>query len=595
MKERSSEDIVYPILAVGAGIFGIIFLPNTLFWLHVWKNDIKIRIKWKLVFKVTFVFACLCVFWLGFLDRYPLYYLDIFYSVERSKTLNWLLVGGRVIWIWSLIGTLSPLFVPLVLSFKKPTLGIRTKHFKRKNSDFSEMKSTFAVPTTVPLGQDVRDQSVISISEYDRTAHSLIIGATGAGKTTLMVNMILHAIKHGHACVIIDPKGEDSTLAEIVRYGRRLCTKFDSRFHLFSISKPKKSYQYNPLKHGNANELKDRIMEALVWSEQYYQNIAGEFLTAFTACTEYLGIVLSLERVSRVLSFKDEQAEILKALKKKFNDGDAQALDLYNLLQSFFAKTKESDLSGLIAQIAILNNPTFGKLLSFHSSENEIDLRHIRKNGGIAYFQLNTLANGDSARRLGRMIVEDLKSVASEVFNNEAESERLFFPIFIDEFGSFATKEFIEFLKQTRGAKFGNHLFCQGLEDLDVVTPQFRRQVMTNTKTKIALRVDDHETVNEFCAAAGTFDALEQSYQVSGEMMAQKTGMGNMRETKQMQIEHDVLKQLCIGEAVVVQKSPLRVSGIEICPIPKLVDKPDFKCLNLKDIFKFKISLKQPV
>lgn len=364
---------------------------------------------------------------------------------------------------------------------------------------------------------------------------------------------------------MIDPKGESSSLELIRSFGNSWSEDFEKRLQVFSISAPVISAKYNPLKHGNANQLKDRMMEAFVWSEPYYQNVSASFLTAFTACTEFLGIPLSLEVVSKILLSKEERAAILKQLQMKFDSGNQRALDLFHLISPFFSKSKEEELSGLGAQISILNNPTFGHLLSFQKNENEIDLRHIRKSGGIAYFQLDTLGNADSARRLGRMIVEDLKSMSSEVYKNEPnESERIFFPIFIDEFGSFASREFIEFLKQSRGAKFGIHAFCQGLEDMDVVSSEFRRQVISNTMTKIGLRMDDHETVDEFCATAGTFDTLKQSYQVSGELMASRTGMGNMREAKQMQIEHDVLKQLKTGQAVVIEKSPSRVKGIQI-------------------------------
>jgi type IV secretory pathway TraG/TraD family ATPase VirD4 len=236
-----------------------------------------------------------------------------------------------------------------------------------------------------------------------------------------------------------------------------------------------------------------------------------------------------------------------------------------NLITPFFSKANQDTLSGLSSQISILNNPTFGGLLSFDSAESEIDFRLSRRSAGITYFQLDTLGNGDSARRLGRMIIEDLKSLASEVYRTDAKVlDRPFLPIYIDEFGSFASSGFIEFLKQSRGANFGVHLFCQGLEDLDIVSPEFRRQVISNTLTKVGLRMDDHETVNEICATAGTFDALEQSHQVQGVLFATKTGMGNLRETKQMKIEHDVFKQLRVGEAVVIQKSPQQVSGIRI-------------------------------
>jgi len=228
------------------------------------------------------------------------------------------------------------------------------------------------------------------------------------------------------------------------------------------------------------------------------------------------------------------------------------------------SKVKSADLHGLAAQLSILNNPYIGHLMSFEQAENEIDLRLALSRNEVIYFQLDTLGNPDTARRLGRIIIEDIKGLASFVYRTIPEERRKFFPIFIDEFGSFASKEFIEVLKQIRGAKFGAHLFAQGLEDLDVVSREFRRQAGSNPITKVAFRLDDSETVDEICSMAGTLNVFEQSYQVQGSFTPVRTGKGNLRETKQMRVEHDVVKSLETGQAVVIEKSPSCVRAIQV-------------------------------
>lgn len=101
-------------------------------------------------------------------------------------------------------------------------------------------------------------------------------------------------------------------------------------------------------------------------------------------------------------------------------------------------------------------------------------------------------------------------------------------------------------------------------EDLDVVSPEFRRQASSNPITKIAFRFDDSQTVDEVCSMAGTLDVFEQSYQVDGTIAPMRTGKGNLRETKQMRIEHDVIKSLQTGQAVVIEKSPSRVTPVQV-------------------------------
>lgn len=96
------------------------------------------------------------------------------------------------------------------------------------------------------------------------------------------------------------------------------------------------------------------------------------------------------------------------------------------------------------------------------------------------------------------------------------------------------------------------------------MSPEFRRQASSNPITKIGFRLDDNETVNEVCSVAGTIEATEQSYQIEGTFVQTKTGLGNLRETRQMRVEHDVFKNLQVGQAVVIEKSPSRVLPIEV-------------------------------
>ena len=364
---------------------------------------------------------------------------------------------------------------------------------------------------------------------------------------------------------MIDPKGDRGSFDRLVRLATKIDPKVKDRFRFFSLSEPGESASYNPLKHGSAVEKKDRILEALNWSEPFYQAMAGSFLSALLSAVEITSTDIDLDYLEKILLQKTIQSDLLRKLVELGKAGNHRASQLFATLETFFEKRRD-DLLGLHAQISILNHSSIRHLLSSTTAgdNQRIDLHEVLRGNQIAYFQLGTLANADTARRLGRMIIEDAKSLAHSVYRTTAEAQRKFFPIFIDEFGSFASKEFIEFLKQSRGAKFGIHMFCQGLEDLDVISSEFRRQATSNPMTTIALRVVDNETVNEIASLAGTVDALEQSYQVSGEIVSARTGMGNLRETKQMRVEHDVLRNLDNLQAVLIKKSPSQVSGFQI-------------------------------
>jgi len=568
---KSNDEIIRGATSISIVVATAYFGPGMALAAWLWNTPQRVRRMGGLKMAATgavLMMTAACAWFLWF-DPLPLYHWDALYAPVVSdvgwlKRLRWIMLGRVVVSGWWGGSGLVLLAAPFILLLRKPEACIRTKDFKIRIRDFRRIRKAFDDPKRVPIGIDIKTGKIVFLDEPRRESHVLVLGATGSGKTTLMIILILHAIRHGLPCLIIDPKGDDSTLRMIKRLGRILSPDFDSRLKVFCMSRPAESCFYNPLKHGNAIQLKDRILEALNWSEQYYQSLAGDFLTIFTACVEKLGTGLTLEMVSRVLGEKREQTEILKKLKALIKPGDSKGEELYRRMAQILEKVKAEDLMGLQAQLSILNSPSIGPLLSFSGEVNEIDLREVLRSNQIAYFQLDTLSNPDTARRLGRMVVEDVKSLASEVYHAPEGAELKFFPIFIDEFGSFASKEFIEVLKQIRGARFGAHLFTQGLEDLDVVSKEFRRQASSNPITKIGFRLDDSETVDAFCSMAGTIEATEQSYQVEGQLAPMKTGMGNLRETRQMMVEHDVLKSLETGQAVIIEKSPSSVSGIEV-------------------------------
>ena len=390
-------------------------------------------------------------------------------------------------------------------------------------------------------------------------------GATGTGKSTLMTCFLGHDMYHRRPAVVIDPKSSIKLISDL----RALATRFGrdpKKLRVFSLSRPKESCYYNPIKHGTAIEKKDRIMGALEWSEQYYEALAGRYLSVILPIFECIGSLPTLAKLRNILIHREWQA----LMRSKLTAASDQLVNATNLLRELddVLKIGRDKLEGLASQIGILDNPSNGHLLSPPDDcSNEIDLREIRTKGEIAYFQLNTLASGDTARRIGRMITEDLKAYCNAVFNDETAS-REFFPLYFDEFGAFATIQFIELLKQGGEAGFAVHLFCQGLEDLDAVTEVFRRQSSSNPQTKVFLRIDDPKGVNEITSMIGTVDSLEQSHQVeSGLGFRSKTGLGNLRETKSMRVEHDVIKRLNRGQAILIEKSPSREDLVQLWKI----------------------------
>ena len=64
-------------------------------------------------------------------------------------------------------------------------------------------------PAGILLGCAAEDQqSVVRLTENDRSQHLYVLGATGTGKSTLLLNMLLQDIRAGRGVGLIDPHGD---------------------------------------------------------------------------------------------------------------------------------------------------------------------------------------------------------------------------------------------------------------------------------------------------------------------------------------------------------------------------------------------------
>ena len=503
-----------------------------------------------------------------------------------------------------------------------------------KPEDFKYLPNLSKTSQDAPIGLSVLDGQPIQYPFNRRNYHMFIMGGTGMGKTTLIKALSVNAIHQKQPVVIIDPKGSAFNLAAIRKFALSQGVP-PERFFVFSIPNPTQSCFYNPIKNANTTAKKDRIMEALNWSEQFYQSRASDYLTLVMPILELYKLgnvtlsdvrkcltdekfmdqmdkvfckVAQTEGVDRILKQRCLDASKSIASLKKFEGAEGLKSQLVILDQSDFGYLLSPELEGAPnlgklwkescqgKNIQTLNQEATQKLsevgiklqaalqeMSFLSERpkqeefREIDLADLIENGGFVYFQLSIMQAADTARRIGRVVLEDLKGVANRIQSGKQKAPSLL-PVFIDEFGEFASKEFGVFQEQSRDALFALHLFFQGVGNLDEVSPAFRNRMIDSSAEKIILSTLSPEGAELAANMAGTEDALEQSRQTVGFWnWSIPTGLGNQRQTKQMRVEHDVFKRLSIGQAVVIRKFPENKVDLVQIWNPDLEEKEDQK------------------
>ena len=474
---------------------------------------------------------------------------DFFRTIALSGW-NGMLVYCVIFYLAYLVMTL-PFFVLLTYGMKETEQKLLDKDGRKQKHRITESEvkkgRDKATKTKAYIGSSFWTGKPVFIDDAMRTMHSHCVGSTGVGKTeSVLLPLLRHDIEAGKGAIVIDAKGDLELLAKI-RYFVEKANR-DKDFLFFSLSHPEISRTYNPLLRGNASEIKDKLIGSTEWREEFYKKKAEEALLTLLRPMVELGWKVKFRDLYYLLT----DIGNLRTFKDNIGDG-LMAHDLQDMVNNFGNNNKF--LSGIVADLALITKSEFGRLVDVDKSE--IDLLKVYEENKILYCSLNTQGYEETAKRFGRLILQDIKTVSNQIQTQKAESERHFFPVFVDEFSSFVYENFIEFLNKGRGAGFAITLLHQSLADLATKRTTFQQQILENTNVKIIMRQDDPFSIEKFAKIGGAKKTIVSTYQTEERMLGTGfTGVGSLREGQTFRIDPDLVRALGRGEAIVVSKAP---------------------------------------
>jgi hypothetical protein len=315
------------------------------------------------------------------------------------------------------------------------------------------------------------DGDAVAIPFGDQAGrHTLVLGATGSGKTVTQTLMAVRAIERGLAAIVVDPKGDQSMRAAL----QEAAALAGREFHEWTPAGPS---TYNPYARGSETEIADRLLAGERFTEPHYLRQAQRYLGHAVRALRAAGGAVSLQSIVRQLD-----PARLEELLRELPEPQAEAGHAY--LDSLTTRQLR-DLAGVRDRLAILTESDVGRWLEPQDGDGAaIDLLAAARAGAVVYFSLESDSRPLLAQMLGAAVVQDLQSTIAALQARPAPAL-----VVIDEFSAVAAEHVVALFGRARSAGFSLLLGTQELSDLRLPgRERLLEQVLGNLSALIAHR-----------------------------------------------------------------------------------------------------------
>lgn len=392
----------------------------------------------------------------------------------------------------------------------------------------------------IPLGSDQNGRAV-EIDAAELSAHGLILGASGTGKTTTLLRILCEQIAGGRPVVAIDMKGSPTFAAALAEASAAA----GRPFRLWTADG---DAAWNPLQYGNATELKDKLIATERFTEPHYQRSAERYLQTVLGLLEaaHPDRPTTLGEVVRMMDRRR-----LPALLRELAPAVAEPVHDY---LAGLTPDQHSAIRGVQTRLALIMESQAGPFLSPQGGRETVDLRDALAGEAVVLFSLNSSTYGKLASQIGTLVVQDLVSALGRQLT---ERTRALPPatIAIDEFSGLGGDHVVNLFARVREAGGGVLLATQEMADLDRAASGLRDQVVGNTALKIIHRQDVPASARMVAQMAGTERVWEETRSLGSGMFGSRQGSrGTRRQVDRFILDPNRIMGLRTGEAAMISK-----------------------------------------
>lgn len=336
----------------------------------------------------------------------------------------------------------------------------------------------------------------IGLTIEQRLRHAYLIGASGTGKSTLLLHMMLQDLQAGTGFALLDPHGD---LVDHIL--ERMPPERCDDVIVFDPADEDSPVGFNVLGARSAVE-KTLLASDLVAAFRRLATSWGDQMTSVltNAVLAYLesDVGGTLADLRRFLIESDYRREFLKTV------SDPEVV--YYWQKEFPLLAGRPQASILSRLDAFLRSKPVRHIVN--QRDARLDLGAVMQEGTIFLARLSQGAIGEeNAHLLGTLLVAKFHQMAL-ARQSISESQRRPFYLYIDEFHNFLTPSLASILAGTRKYGLGLILAHQELRQLGARDGEVLHSVLANPGTRVCFRVGDDDA-RRLADGFASFDAMD--------------------------------------------------------------------------------------
>ena len=407
-----------------------------------------------------------------------------------------------------------------------------------------------------------------------RIKHGVIVGGTGAGKSTFLENIIAQDLtRHFGArkmpMIIFDGKGEreflDHLLPHIAAAGRL------QDLRILDPTHPAESCRYNPFHtlDGAYQEHVNFIFRSFGLREDFFKGHQEAYLSDLVRVLQYTGKLFNVYDVLVMALDEDVLQDQIKAAKTRIATLTGLSMQkrlnfemsVKMLQRSLVDRERVEKIQGLLNEMLSFLEDELSVVTG--SYQDLLTFDDVLENDLILFVSLNSNRNQRAVEALGKILLQNIQLMVGKRYSQTSAAKSKDEPmlsVILDEFAPFAYPGFTQVLQTARGAKVSFLFSFQSLPQLQRVSQAFSDEVSSAPGTKMIMNVSEENTAQWFLKASARIATKRRSLSVRNTgILAPKyteTGMGSESEAKETRAREDHIKNLPVGQMEILMTDP---------------------------------------